>query len=243
VGRRHLFALKLLVPFLVLGSFSTTFASSTLPSCGSASLATYVTNNVYPAGGCAIGVLDYYNFSYTMGNGPAATALDVAPTASGFNFSLFGGAPIKAAPGQTVSFEIDYQIVIDPAPIISGGDLRLDPPTGNVIITEYYCNDITFDSGTKTCLGGATPDTLTLNSFNGVPSSASVVFSVDPARKFQDVGIVFTLNGGTTGASFDGLDADSAVLTLSPEPASAAGVSLGLLTLAGGYKLRKRRNG
>jgi len=239
VGQKSSLALKLVVSMLAVGSFSSMFAGSTLPSCGTESLASYITGTAFPpsTGGCAIGILDYYNFSYIMGTGPAASALEVTPTASGFNFSLASGTPITAAPGQTVTFEVDYQIVIDPAPIVTGGDLNLDPPAGDVTVTEYFCNDISY-VGSGLCLGGSTPDTLQVTTAN---PSASIVFP-DPATKSQQVGIVFKLVGGANGASFDGLDADSTVLTFTPEPAST-GLLTGLLLLAGGYKLRKRRNG
>jgi hypothetical protein len=239
VGQNNSFGLKSLVFLFVAGSFSTLFASSTLPSCGTATLDSYISTTAFPptTGGCAIGILDYYNFSYIMGNGPAATALLVTPTGDGFNFGLASGAPITAAPGQTVSFEIDYQMVIDPAPIVTGGDLRLDPPSGDVTITEFFCNDLTYVP-TGVCIG-RNPDQLQVTTANPV---ASIVFP-DPANKSQQVGIVFTLVGGANGASFDGLTADSTVVSLTtPEPASGAGILLGLLTLAGGYKLRKRRN-
>jgi hypothetical protein len=242
VNRKSSFALKLIFSLLAAGSSSAIFATSTLPSCTTASLASYISTTAFPptTGGCAIGILDYYNFSYIMGTGPASSALEVTPNSSGldggFNFSLANGNPITAAPGQTVTFEIDYQIVIDPAPIVTGGDLKLDPPSGDVTITEYFCNDISYVP-TGFCLGGSTPDTLQVTTAN---PTASITFP-DPATKSQQVGIVFTLVGGANGASFDGLDANS-IVTVAPEPASA-GFLAGLLVLVGGYKLRKRRNG
>lgn len=237
MGRKNSVILKSVFCLLVVGSFSTVFAASDLPSCGTASLASYIGSTAFPpvTGGCAIGILDYYNFSYIMGTGPAASALQVSPTGSGFEFSLASGSPITAAPGQTVSFEIDYQIVIDPAPIISGGSDNLDPPSGNVSVTEYFCNDISYVP-TGFCLGGSTPDSLTVTTAD---PSKSIVFP-NPALVSEQVGIVFTLIGGANGASFDGLEADSTVLSLTPEPTTAGGMLLGLLALAG-YKLRQRR--
>ena len=73
----------------------------------------------------------------------------------------------------------------------------------------------------------------------GFPDTASITFN-PPVGVSQQVGIVFDLEGGETGASFDGLDTVSLVSGV-PEPAAAAGVLLGLVMLAGGYKLRKQR--
>ena len=75
------------------------------------------TQNPPATGGCAVGILDYYNFTYIpLINGPLASTIAVAPTAgSGFTFG-----PVTAAPGQEVKFEIDYDMVIDPAPIVTG---------------------------------------------------------------------------------------------------------------------------
>lgn len=242
MGQKTLFALRLLAPFFALGSLSAVFATSTLPGCGLDVLSNYVTNTAFPptTGGCAIGILDYYNFSYhPVSNAPLASAIQVSPDATGFSFSGLSGAAITAAAGTTVQFEIDYQIVIDPAPILSGGDLQFDPPKGDVTVTEYFCNDIPY-SYTGLCLGGTTPDTLTLHTLScgSFPCSATITFP-DPALKSQQVGLLFTLVGGTTGASFDSLSAD-AIVVASPEPVAAGGIFVGLLTLGAGYKLRKR---
>jgi hypothetical protein len=67
---------------------------------------------------------------------------------------------------------------------------------------------------------------------------ASVTFT-PPATQYETVGIVFTLNGLTGIASFDGLDTNTLV-NVAPEPASFALV--GLVMLFGGYKLKKRSN-
>jgi len=83
-------------------------------------------------------------------------------------------------------------------------------------------------------------DVLQVGNGNGLPNTASITFT-DPATTSQEVGIVFTLVGGTSGASFDGLNS-ATVLTGVPEPASIAFTLFGFATLAGGYKLRKRSN-
>ena len=228
--------LKLLVSFFVVGSLSSVFAGGTpVPGCGPASLASYITTTATPpaTGGCSIGILDYYNFAYLpTQNAPLASAINVAPSGQGFTFG-----PITAAAGQTVSFEIDYQIYIDPTPVITGDNLGLDV-TGNITVTEFFCNDSRY-LGNGLCLGHSA-DVLQVGNANGLPNTASITFT-DPAHVSQEVGIVFTLVGGTSGASFEGLNSAS-IVTSAPEPASIAFTLFGLAALAGGYKLRKRSN-
>jgi len=238
---RSLWPLKLVCAFLAGGAISTVLATpGAFPSCTADNLADYISNTTEPpaTGGCAIGVLDYIDFSYhPFSNAPLASAIQVAPSGQGFTFG-----PITAPAGQTVQFEIDYDIVIDPSPIITGGDMSLDPPTGDVIVTQRYCNDVAYEFQTGTCLGGLPPETLTVGTpGTGFPSSASITF-VHPATTSENVGILFTLTGGATGASFDGLDSTSIISGVAPEPASAASLLFGLLALGGGYKLRKQRN-
>ncbi len=236
LGRTRSLKFKLFGALFLAGSVSSLFASSTLPSCSTASLASYVTSTAN-GGGCAIGILDYYNVSYLPGtNAPASSNIQVTPGTAGFSFG-----PVTAAPGQTVQFEIDYQIFIDPAPVITGDDLKLDPPSGDITVTEYFCNDLPFNPGpgAPTCLGGSSAQSLTVGNGNAYPSEATIAFA-PPASRFQEVEIVFTLVGGTNGASFDGLDSAS-ILNTVPEPASFGFALLGLAGFAG-YKLRKRHS-
>jgi hypothetical protein len=239
VGTKNSLILRLSLLLFGAGAFSCLFASGTYPACGSGTVASYITSTAQPppTGGCAINPLDYFNFSYIPGsNAPSASGINVTTSSSGTGFS-FG--PVTAAAGQTVQFEIDYQIVIDPAPIITGDNLGLDPPTGLVTVTEFFCNDVSY-IGNGLCLGGVAAPSLTVGTpGTGFMSSNTITFG-SPARVSQNVGIVFTLDGGTAGASFDGLDTVSLVAT--PEPAAAGGLLLGLLTLASGYRLKKQRS-
>lgn len=229
MGRVNFPALRLLLSLAIAASVSTAFAGSTLPDCLTGSLGGYISQTANPpaTGGCAIGDLDYYNFSYLRGsNAPAASAIAVTPLATGFSFG-----PVTAAAGQTVQFEIDYDLFIDPAPIITGDKLGLDPPTGNVVVTEYFCNDVSY-VGSGLCLGSRPAPSLTVGTpGTGYPSSASIVFN-PPATVSEEVGIVFTLTGGATGASFDGLDSTSVVVYSAPEPPAAGGLLLGMGFLA-----------
>ncbi len=220
---------KLFLTLFAAGSFSSLFAVSTLPDCGAGTLGGYISSNT----SCAIGVLDYSRFSYIQdSNAPSAANIAIAPGASGFSFG-----PVTALPGQTVQFEIDYDIFIDPTPVITGDNLGLDV-SGSVSITEYFCNDQQY-FGNGQCLGGPA-QSLTVVSNNGQPAQASITFN-PPASTSQEVGIVFTLVGGANGASFQGLDSES-IVVVAPEPASMAFTLFGFVALAGGYKLRKRSN-
>jgi hypothetical protein len=237
LGRVNFLPVKLLLAFIVAGSLSAVFGAAVLPSCAVGNVAGYARDTSYPGGGCAIGILDYYDFSYhPLSNAPLASAIGVSPEASGFSFG-----PVSAAPGQTVEFEIDYDIVIDPAPIITGDKLGLDPPKGNVVVTEFFCNDVEYVfSGS--CLGSNALSLTVGTPGTNYPSSAQITFS-KPATTSEQVGILFTLVGGTTGASFDGLDSTSVVVTSSvPEPPAAAALLLGvpLLTWALAGRRRKR---
>ena len=133
---------------------------------------------------------------------------------------------------------IDYDIETEPAPIITGDKLGLDV-TGNVIVTEYFCNDLTYVySGS--CEFGFKPAALTVCSpATGLPSSASINFN--PPATTQQVGILFTLTGGANGASFNGLDSES-ILSSVPEPPAAASLFLGFLGIAAAaFRNRARR--
>ena len=236
LGRNRSIVLKLSGCLFVVGSFSTLFAGSSLPDCSPGSLASYIGSTANPpaTGGCAIGILDYYNMTYLPGtNAPASSAIGVTPDGQGFSFG-----PVSAAPGQNVQFEIDYDIFIDPAPIIGGSRLSLDV-NGDITITEYFCNDSQY-IGNGLCLGSHPAQVLQVGNDNNLPNSATIIFA-QPATTSQQIGIVFNLVGGTNGASFDGLDSASIVSGV-PEPASAGFALFGLLALAGGYKLKKRHH-
>jgi hypothetical protein len=226
LGRVNFLALKWLFAFSVAGSVSTLFGSTSYPPCITDTLQDYISTTANPptTGGCSIDGLSYFDFSYHLVTGSLqASSILVTPGASGFSFG-----PVSTAAGQNLQFEIDYDIVTDPAPIITGDKLGLDV-TGSVTATEYFCNDLTYVySGS--CEFGFKPATLTVGSpATGLPSSATITFN--PPATTQQVGILFTLTGGANGASFNGLDSES-VLSSVPEPPAAAGVLLGMALLA-----------
>jgi hypothetical protein len=228
--------LKLLLPVLMLASSTILFGnpSAGLGSCPAATLSTYASD--FPKG-CAIGILDYSNFTYhSVSNAPLAGDIFLTPSSQGFGFTQTNGKPFTAALGQIVQFEVDYTIFIDPAPVIGGADDSLDPPTGNVTASEFFCNDLRYvysgscQNGSPYKLSVGTPST-------GLPYSASISFG-NSAKQFQTVGILFTLDGTDGVSSFDGLDTDTQ-LVITPEPVSA--MLTGLFLVAGGCGFRKQR--
>lgn len=241
MSRSRFVAAKLLISMCV--ACSGVFAGSLLPTCGTDTLYDYINNTIFPGGGCAIGVLDYYDFAYhAISNAPADTVIQISQSTQGigFNFSQVGGQPFIANKGEIVQFEIDYTTIIDPAPLIPSGKLSIDP-TGDVSVTEYYCNDVAY-AYPGTCIGNTTPPTLTVGTLPPLKLSGTIVFA-NPAAVSQSVGILFTLNGTNGQSSFDGADSTSTLLYLgAPEPASAVGLLLGLLTLGASYKIRKQRH-
>lgn len=223
---------------IVFGGCAFATSSSAVSACGTASLAGYESSYPFPAtAGCSIGILDYSNFSYqAISNAPATNDIILTPSTSnqGFSFTQAGGTPFVANAGEVVQFEIDYNILIDPAPVIHGSSLVLDPPTGNVSVTQYFCNDSQyFYPGT--CFGGPT-DTLHVGTpVTGYPYSAVINFS-NPANNFEEVGILFTLDGTNGPASFDGLSTGTEV-SLTPEPATVLLVGAFLF---GGFALKRK---
>jgi len=235
-SRVNFLGLKFLLSLAIAGSVSTAFAGPVLPNCGADTLQNYITLTANPptTGGCAIGILDYYDFSYHLvSGGLQASSIAVTPLSTGFSFGALSG-PVSVAAGQTLQFEIDYDLVVDPAPIITGDKLKIDPPQGDVTITEYFCNDLTY-MYTGSCEFGFQPQSLTVGSpDSNYPSQASIAF--DPPATTQQVGILFTLVGGANGASFDSLDSSSTVeegsfVVSTPEPPAAASLLVGLALL------------
>lgn len=229
--------LKVIFPVLFLTSALTVFGATSagVSSCASGTLASYASSYAPPSVGCSIGVLDYSNFSYSaISNAPSESNIELTPLSNGFNFTQADGTPFTAT-NEIMKFAVYYNIFIDPAPVIVGADNSLDPPVGNVSITEYFCNDSVLYPNTTSCFPPtASAYSLTVTTQN---PTASITFAT-PATQYQTVGIVFTLDGTNGTASFDGLDSGT-IVTITPEPASA--FLVGLFVLAGGYKLRKQR--
>lgn len=210
-----------------------------LQTCSSDTLSNYSNNLTFPSG-CAIGILDYSTFSYhPISNAPLASDIVVTPSGQGFDFTQAGNKPFIANTGQIVQFEIDYNILIDPAPLIGGARLRLDPPSGDVSITEFFCNDGQYFFSGR-CFGSPV-NTLKVGTIPPLSLTNSIAFP-DPAQRFQEVGILFTLDGTNGPSSFDGLEADSSVIYPTPEPEVALISGFLFSALLAVYRLKRRGN-
>ncbi len=121
--------------FLVLSA-----AGSPVSSCQTKSLAAYETSSS-PA--CLQGLFEYSGFILTsfgisqsnLTRLDVANAITVTPNGAGFFFS----SPLfQVTAGQSANFGIHYEYFIDPAPIVVGAVLELDPPFGNVQVKQVY---------------------------------------------------------------------------------------------------------
>ena len=132
-------------------------ANTSAAPCVAASLLSYENNGGCELGGGNGGILIFSNFTFSVSSSGSPTILDASQITvtpdpqglgGGFLFDGFNVAPVGA--GQTATYDIDYSFFIDAGPISSGADLGMDPPFGNVSITESICADSFFvstDSG------------------------------------------------------------------------------------------------
>jgi hypothetical protein len=228
---------------LLAGSFMPVFAAS----CTSDTIQGYATNFGNSSTDCSIGILLYNNFS-DSGIRSGAT-LGLTPNNNlGFDFTLFQtgtSTPYQATSNTTLS--IIYELTIDPAPILGGSSLSIDP-TGDDTISQIFCIDSNPQRGFTSCLQNANTvptQTITVNSTNGQDASATITFN-PAAMSYAWVETIFTLDpaNGQPG-SFEGVDSSPDVTQdglriVLPEPASLSLMGFGLLALAGAKLIRRR---
>ncbi len=138
---------------------------------------------------CANGILNFSNFNFQLfqssgGTPLTASQVDLSPTpigmgqtgVTGFDITGSDNSPITVAPGQDATYVIDWLFVIDSGPLAGGASLGMDPPFGDVTITQYYCLDSNFQNGptyngsAPTCttsLEGTTPQVQMLSVSTG----------------------------------------------------------------------------
>ncbi|HWE48231.1 MAG TPA: PEP-CTERM sorting domain-containing protein [Bryobacteraceae bacterium] len=225
--------------FLFAGSLASLVAVSSLqagnlaPACLAGTLAQY--ESLTPVGSynvpfeCSVGILNYTDFTSSLNLDPSL--VQVTPVAGvnglggGFELtplsSVAGTAsdPFRVAAGNSATYYIDWFFVIDAGPVADGASLGMDPPFGDVTITQNYCTDSFFaytDAGALECTTPPTagpntnhisaPQTLQVSTLPppGV-LSASLTFN-PPAFAFASVDTVIQLNGdaGPLGSGFDG---------------------------------------
>jgi hypothetical protein len=220
--------------FLVIGTALGTAA----PVCVNASLADYVSLN--STGGCTFNDLTFFRFAFNpppVATGGAATAtpsdifLEPIRTPSGTGFSITSSFFSLSNPtvAQSVTYGLGYSV--DPPPIIVGEDLFLDPPFGDVLISQRVClNDVLANN---CAFGVALSQSVT-------PTSPLSSLQFPFAVPFVDIQTTISLRS-TPGnpAGFDALQ--TGTISNVPEPASVALSTFGLLAGLAGVVTRDRR--
>jgi len=220
----------------------------------------------FPSAGlaCANGILNFSNFNFQVyqlsGAGPILSASDVDLTpigapdqtgATGFDVTGLNNSQISVEPGQDITYVVDWFFVIDAGPIASGASLGMDPPAGDISITQYYCLDSNFQDGPiyngsapscTTSITGAPAAVQTLSVTTDIPDDLSdtVVFN-PPAKDFGNVMTVIQLTGGEGGAHLDTVNAD-AQIEIAPEPDTFLLAGGALLVFALGRKFAGLRS-
>jgi hypothetical protein len=239
----------LFAPLFLTISASPLLASTDFSGCGTASLQSYI-GSACEVGKESGGILVFGNFNFFISSGNtdlSAADITVSPITDGlgggFNFTGFTDFPVAA--GQEVTFEIDYSLLIDPGPVVTGMDMGMDPPFGSVSITQIVCTDPVF-VGNEVEVGNAVgggPRCNSVQSFSvddiDPPTSWNSHLDLDPTiQNSANVRILFDLVGGTTGAGFDGVTATNTAVSPVPEPFS---LTLGSAGLGALILLRRRR--
>jgi hypothetical protein len=203
-----------------------------------------------PDGPCAIGILNFSKFTFQSSGSPGADLLTadqidltpLGPPLGDTGDAGFGISGISVPAGQTATYVIDWFFDIDAGPSASGADLGMDPPFGDVTITQQYCVDSLLTAYaigvSPTCydpVQGAAPPVQSLTVTTDSPN-ASILFDPE-AYVNADVRTIITLTGDTTGAGFDSVTGTSAIISNAAEPRTILLIPGGLLILFG---LRRR---
>lgn len=196
--------------------------------CPNDPLAFYQANFSSVSSPCANGILNFSGFNFLASGTPAGSLktssdielLPVGPARgelgdTGFNISAVSGI-FSVGIGETATYVIDWHFDIDAGPSASGANLGLDPPFGDVTITQDYC----VDSFISAYSAGVAPTCFTGRDSEGPPLQslmvttdlpfASIVFN-PIAYSFADVRTIIQLNGGPTGAGFDSISGTSTI--------------------------------
>jgi hypothetical protein len=252
-----------------LTAASALHAGNLAPACLSGTLANYEALTSYGSYNvpfeCSVGILNYTDFTSSLNLNPALVEVTPEPAVNGLGggfalspISIVAGTssdPFQVTVGNSVTYYIDWFFVIDAGPVADGASLGMDPPFGDVTITQNYCTDSFFgytDAGALECTTPPTagpdtnhisaPQTLTVSTLPAPGIlNASILFT-PPAYAFASVDTVITIDGdaGAQGSGFDSQAGSPDVIPPSstPEPGTFL-----LLTgaLAGIAFLRKRK--
>jgi hypothetical protein len=238
----RLFKLSLFTSLVFAGLYPATALA--VPVCGTATLDTYTNPTFDREGGCTIGDFTFFRFTAptptTIGSPTVASESQILVTpvlidnGAGLSFSAMSDGvnlfSVTSPAGTTaVTYFIDYSV--DPAPVIGGADLRIDPPAGDASATQIYC---TSDVLSTCSVGNESQQTVT----NPSPLVSTITFS-NPSQ-FVDIQTEINLSA-TPGdpASLDSVTADvTTVSTTTPEPAAYLLTSAPLLLL---FLARRKR--
>ncbi len=244
---------------ILIACFAAIAAAGTIGGpCVQDSLSNYISNTGDgPGTGCTVAGLQYTNFFFLTRStnldqpGTQATSITVTPNdATGLTFTGF--AP-NSSLGTTIDYFIGFDILTDPAPILTGDSISLDPPVGNVVLNLSVClpdtpfftgqsgqpgdNNLYCGSQPKFADGSDTPikgANLSLANKNGTDQTGEFDF---PAG-VPNFGVLLhlTLTDDTT-ASVGAIGNNPIQQSAAPEPAAWMLLGGGFIAL---FALRKR---
>lgn len=221
--------------------------------CTPDNLQNYVNNQSKgPGFGCTLANLEYFNFFFqSAGTGQVqpdlATNLTVTPGATGLTFTGF-----QSLNPNVGSLQDFIGLNVDPAPVLTGDSISLDPPLGGIQLDLYACLGATpFFVGKNTgnlsdtnlyCGANPTFDPVTAVAINLGSPNASIVNNGNPlqtstfnlAASTGQLGVLLRLTLNTTsvaGASLDGIGNQPLQQAGTPEPGSWLLLGSGLAAL------------
>lgn len=202
-------------------------------------------------GPCSSGILNFSQFAFeAFGSGAVGDnqiyLTPINPGNGDLGDTGFTISGLSAAAGQQLTYVIDWYAEIDAGPYMGGAQVDMDPPFGDVTITQSYCVDSFIGTYSPTapfnCSWTGSTDGPPVQSLTvTVPNpSASILFK-PVAQNFAWVRTVIQLNTNDDSAasSFDTVNGSATVDPSAPEPASVVLIPAALLML---YLQRRRQN-
>jgi hypothetical protein len=201
-----------------------------VPACGTDTLSSYIGSSSLPGAGCAVQGLVFSGFTYhPVSNAPLASGIRISPALSGAGLSVTraDGSAFSAAAGQSISFEIDFSVLVDAATPIYGAGLAMPGFAGNASATEYLCDGQAY-LYTGGCAGSVAKSLAVGSAGIGNPTTAALQFP-GPATGTESIGLLVTVGAAGDAGSIAVLTTDFAQVAAIPEPASWASMLVGLL--------------
>ena len=239
------FMAKRLFPVLATGWLAAILpgevVAGPVPACGTDTLSNYVSGSSLP-GGCSVQGLVFSGFTYfPVSNAPLASGIRIGPAISGAGLSVTrtDGGAFSAAAGQSISFEIDFSVLVDAATPIFGAGLAMPGFTGTASATEYLCNGQAYIQPGG--CAGSVPKSFAVGSAGiGNPTTAALQFP-GLVTGTENIGLLVTVGTAGDAGSIAVVTADFAEVPAIPEPASWAGMLAGLIGAAAFSKRLPRR--